>query len=155
MRRKYLAGTLLALHPLDAYYAGVLNPDMPLATSFTGAVALWLVAVETESSVGDREMFLEGRGDRMVEGLLDDDEEIEAALPSIAAELVRRLPDDVRMVEVESPDGALEDEGAYWVSYYRNGMSDGFTVRLLDKDERPASVHVDPLSGKVTVDYGT
>lgn len=116
-----------------------------------------MVKLETESSSGDREMFLDGRGNRMVDGLLDKDdpsaEDEEAALPAIAPELVRVLPKDVRIVEVEAADGVMENEGAYWVNYFRNGMSDGFTVKLIDGDEHTASVKVDPLSGRVTVDY--
>ena len=115
-----------------------------------------VVSLETQSDPSDREMFLEGRTDRMVSGLLDRDDPDaaeEGALPSIAPELVRTLPEDVRIVEVEAADGVLEEEGAYWVNYYRNGMTDGFTVRLVDGDERGAAVRVDPLSGRVTVDY--
>jgi prepilin-type N-terminal cleavage/methylation domain-containing protein len=117
-----------------------------------------LVSLETPSGVSDREMFLEGRSDRMVSDLLGgeaDGEGAEAPLPAIAAEMVRPLPPEVRIVEVEAADGGLEDEGAYWVNYYRNGMSDGFTVRLIDADERTAAVRVDALSGRVTVAYGS
>jgi hypothetical protein len=113
-----------------------------------------LVSLEAASVPSDQEMFLEGRNHRMVDDLLHDEEALaEAALPSIAAELARTLPEEVRIVEVEAADGALEDEGAYWVNYYKNGISDGFTVRLIDGDEQTAAVKVDPLSGRVTVDY--
>ena len=118
-----------------------------------------LVSMQTASDTSDREMFLEGRGQRMVEDVLGESDdpaaEEEPALPAIVPELVRALPEEVRIVNVESADGALEDEGAYWVSYFRNGMSDGFIVRLIDGDERTAAVEVDPLSGRVEVDYGS
>jgi hypothetical protein len=57
-------------------------------------------------------------------------------------------------VNVEVHGEVLDQGGTYVVNFFSNGMSDPFVLRLSDEDQRTASILVDSLSGKVTIEYG-
>ena len=117
---------------------------------------LEMVTIGSSAAASDRERFLDSREDRAAAGLLrDEDDPFDAAapLPTIESELVRQLPDGVGILEVEVNGEVIDIEGSYLVNFYANGMCDEFVVRLLDETERAAAVHIDPLSGRVTIDY--
>ena len=105
----------------------------------------------------DQERFLDSRGRRAVAGLLDEDDlppRESLATPEIESEMVRELPEGVLIVNVEVGGEIIDIEGGYVANFHANGMCDAFTMNILDQDERSASISVDPLSGKVTVEYG-
>lgn len=115
-----------------------------------------MVSIQQGTGASDREYFLDSREDRVVAGLLDEDDEAfdaEAPLPAIESELVRQLPDGVAILEVEVNGEILDIEGGYLVNFFANGMCDDFVLRLIDDSERMVEVYVDPLSGRVSVEY--
>jgi prepilin-type N-terminal cleavage/methylation domain-containing protein len=118
---------------------------------------LEMVSIGNEAGAADRERFLDSRNQRAMAGLLEDDDapvEENAALPPIQSEMVRALPDTVKIVNVEVDDEVIVVEDSYVVNYFSNGMSDSFALNLVDDGERTARILVDPLSGKVTIEYG-
>ena len=119
-----------------------------------------LVRIGTNTSQSDQDRFLDSRNQRAVEQLTqsidptgEPPEELTAAL-SITSEMVRPLPDEVEILNVEVHEEVFEIEGAYLVNFYANGMTDPFAINLSDKQERIATVRLDHISGKVTVEYG-
>jgi hypothetical protein len=118
---------------------------------------LELVSIGSEAGASDQERFLDSREARAMTGLLRDDDEPnpeEGVLPLIQSEMVRVLPDGVEIVNVEVHGEVLDQGGTYVVNFFSNGMSDPFVLRLSDEDQRTASILVDSLSGKVTIEYG-
>lgn len=104
-------------------------------------------------------MFLEGRGNRRVDGLLDRGGRgaaTEESSFSMQTDSVRKLPDGIRIVRVEvgpklRGSGGLD--GGYWISFFPNGMTERFAVTLEDDTGRQAIVSIDPISGRVTIEY--
>jgi len=117
---------------------------------------LEMVSLRDGAGVSERERFLDARADRAVAGLLNEDEEFQpdAPLPAIESELVRTLPPGIHILDVEVNGRVVEIEDSYLVNFYRNGMSDPFSLRISDESDRLARVIIDPLSGKVTVLHG-
>jgi prepilin-type N-terminal cleavage/methylation domain-containing protein len=72
---------------------------------------------------------------------------------SIVSEIRRRVPEGVKIERVESRVAKQEKDGLYWVRYYSNGMCDDYDVKLVDENQKRAVVKVDPISGKVGVEY--
>jgi prepilin-type N-terminal cleavage/methylation domain-containing protein len=106
----------------------------------------------------DQDRFLDSRDNRAVAGLLaDKDEELrlesEGPRAKIESELIRELPEGVEIDQVKVGGDIVEFESAYVANFFANGMCDAFTLFLLDEDERGASITVDALSGKVTLEY--
>ena len=116
-----------------------------------------VVSVAVEVSAGDKSMFLEHTSDRTADSAIKggeaSDEEESQAKPSIVSELTRRLPDGVKIDAFESEKVDQEVDGIYWVKYNPNGMSDPYTLRLIDENQQRVVVEVDPISGKAKVDY--
>ena len=107
----------------------------------------------------DRDKFLDSRTARAADQLIDGQkapaEPAEgASAPSapIASDFVRELPKDIQIESVQSLREGQVQEGVYWILYYPNGMSDGFTITLIDKSGKRAKVTVDPISGTPEVE---
>ena len=116
-----------------------------------------LVSMGTEAGVSDQERFLDSREERVMTGLLQDEDALDPednVLPPVQSEMVRVLPDSVEIVNVEVNGEVIELEGTYVVNFFSNGMSDPFALNLSDENQRTASILVDSLSGKVTIEYG-
>lgn len=116
-----------------------------------------MVHIETPSGRGEQSKFVNERDDRRVSGMLGHDED-ESALdaevpPTISQTLVRELPEGVRITDIEIQDEQGDFGGNVWVNFYPNGMSDKYVVRLKDEDNKEVEVSVDPISGKVSIDY--
>lgn len=77
----------------------------------------------------------------------------DSSAQSILSEIRRRIPEGVKIERVESRTAKQEKDGIYWVRYYANGMSDDYDVKLVDENQKRAIVRVDPISGKVAVEY--
>lgn len=117
-----------------------------------------MVRLETKMGRDEQSMFLENRGQRRVETLLEpgaapQTEEAPATPPAMTPEMVRQLPEGVRIVGLAIGAEKSVKEDATWVSFYPNGMSDRFAVTLEDETGRQAVVEVDPISGKVKITY--
>ena len=114
-----------------------------------------LVRLKTKLGHGQQSMFMEGRDTRRVEGMIDDEAQGDpsAALGGVESEMVRPLPDGVRIAEVRVQRADNELKGAYWVNFYPNGMSDKYELVLADDTDRRATVKVNPISGKVSISY--
>lgn len=125
---------------------------------FPDASEIEMVHVKVPSRRGQQSQFLNNRDQRRVEGMLGSDgEETESTkgeeAASIAVELARKLPDGIRISNVETTENSAKFEDAAWVNFYPNGMSDAFKVTLIDEDNKEAEVSVDPISGRVSIDY--
>jgi prepilin-type N-terminal cleavage/methylation domain-containing protein len=118
-----------------------------------------LVSIGGDANQADQDRFLDSRNQRAVDSLLqeaaptDDFPGEPAPLPQIVSEMVRPLPDGVEILNVEVNGEVFDIEGAYLVNFYANGMTDPFAVHLIDKQDRKARIHLDHISGKVTVEY--
>lgn len=112
---------------------------------------LEVVALADRGSISDRGRFLDDRAMRKEDALLG--KEAEAASIQIGSELIKRLAPDVQIEAFESAKAEREIEGIYWVNFYPNGMCEGFSVKLLDKDGRSALVDMDGVSGTAKVEY--
>jgi prepilin-type N-terminal cleavage/methylation domain-containing protein len=87
-----------------------------------------------------RDMFLDGRRNR----LSDEAVQTESLLQ-------RLLPEDIVVLDFESPSRQQELDGVFWALYYPSGISDSYAVRLQDRrSSRSISVEVDHLAGTVT-----
>ena len=118
---------------------------------------LEVVSIASETSANDKSMFLEQsstrEADSAIQGGKAPDEEEPKAKPPIASELTRKLPEGVKIDSFESEKVEQEVDGIYWVAYHPNGMSDPYTIRLVDDNQKAAVVEVDPISGKAKVEY--
>lgn len=118
---------------------------------------LEVVSIGTETSANDKSKFLEQSADRAADSAIqagkEPDEEEPKANPTVVSELTRKLPDGVKIDSFESEKVEQEVDGIYWVTYHPNGMSDPYTVRLVDDNQKAAVVKVDPISGKAKVEY--
>jgi prepilin-type N-terminal cleavage/methylation domain-containing protein len=116
-----------------------------------------LVSIDRNTGNADRERFLDSRDARAMAGLLRDDEPLPAEMlpeaPTITSEMVRALPDGIAIVNVEVGEETLPVEGSYLVNFFSNGMSDAFTVNLVDDTSRASRIDMDPLSGSVHIEY--
>jgi len=112
---------------------------------------LEVVALEDRSSLADRGRFLDDRAMRQEDALLG--KEADTSSIQIGSELVKRLASDVRIDAFDSSQAEREIDGIHWVNFYPNGMCEGFTVKLLDKDGRSAVVEMDGISGAMKVEY--
>ena len=103
----------------------------------------------------EQSKFLDSREQRTVATL--DEERPEGPppedLPPINTELIRALETDVKIVRFVSEKKGQTHDGIYWVNYYPNGMCDPYEMELEDSHDKRVSVKVDPLSGKVAVEY--
>ena len=98
--------------------------------------------------------FLDTRTVRAAADLVDGGEGEAAAAPEITSELVRRLGKSVKITEVEvGGDTDQSLEGYSWITYYPNGMSDGFTAVLSDAKDRSVTIETEGISGSVDVEY--
>ena len=125
---------------------------------FPDASEIEMVHVKMPNRRGQQSQFLNNRDQRRLEGMLDSDEEEAESTTgeeavSIAVELARKLPEGVRISNIETAEESAKFEDAAWVNFYPNGMSDAFKVTLIDEDNKEAEVSVDPISGRVSIDY--
>jgi len=111
------------------------------------------IVTVSSSKSKDRDMFLDARGERT--GVKSVDEKTEETAPAgVNSEMIRDLADDVVIDDFEMRDKSIqEDDGIYWVNYFRNGMCDKYTIRLRDKYHKTATIKIDGLSGKAKVKY--
>ena len=116
-----------------------------------------VVSVASGVSAGDKSMFLEQSPEREAASAIQAGEkpadEVPAAKPSVVSELTRKLPDGIKIDSFESEKVDQEVDGIYWITYSANGMSDPYTIRLVDDNGKAAVVEVDPISGKAKVEY--
>lgn len=119
------------------------------AILFDGKIGEIEVVSVKDSAGAERNKFLDNRSGTGTQGVAGAD----AGSASIVSELRRRIPEGVRIERVESRTVKQEKDGLYWVRYYSNGMCDDYSVRLTDEHQRRALVKVDPISGKVAVEY--
>lgn len=120
-----------------------------------------VVALEDRNAAG-RQGFLDSRERRAEAALIGDgaapsDGTTPAgeAAPSIASEFVRPLGKEITVEEFASDndDAAGGYKGVYWVSYYPNGMSDGFRIAFRDPAGRSVVVKTEGISGSATVTF--
>jgi prepilin-type N-terminal cleavage/methylation domain-containing protein len=116
-----------------------------------------LVSLQSRESLAGRNMFMDTRTQALRDAappkpeFKEDGEE--KAPPSIASEETRKLESDVKIDDFSSEGDVAERDGVYWVNYYPSGMSDGFTLKLVDERRRVARIKTDAISGIVEVEY--
>lgn len=73
--------------------------------------------------------------------------------PAIDSELQRTYGREVSLDAFTTADGREVEElnGVYWVSYYPNGMCDGFRVRLADANGQKVTITAEGISGAAEV----
>lgn len=150
------AGRTVAMMSRYARSSAVLHQKDVAVIFYADRNEIEMVSIGGAAAAADRERFLDARDERAV-AMLVDGEEVAAPAgeeAAITSELVRELPDGVSMVDVEVGGDVIEIEENYVVNFYPNGMVDDFTLRLTDGDDRMARIHMDPISGKVTIVYG-
>ncbi len=115
-----------------------------------------IVALATKS-LDDRERFLDKQvgqtGVEAVDKQVEKDQGESAEPGAVTAELVRPLPDGVRITAFETKQEGREYKSVYWVNYYPNGMCDDFTVKMEDERKKSVTITADPVSGKAKVKY--
>ncbi len=62
--------------------------------------------------------------------------------------LVRKLEDGV---SIQNFRGGRQIDGIHFISYYPNGMCEGYEIRIGDGEQRNASIRVDAVTGRATV----
>jgi len=112
-----------------------------------------LVSLTAEAGRDARNRFLDRRDDRSIVNQDNEPRGAEDREFTVGSELVRPLPEDVRITGVEMDNEDQVHEGIYWINYYPNGMCDRYTVRLVDGDNRSATIEIDPMSGNSVVEY--
>ncbi len=150
------ASRIVAMMSRYARNTAVLHQKDVAVIFYPGRNELEMVSIGGDTLSADRERFLDSRDERAVAGLLNDDDDPEmadVAPPPIESEMVRKLPDGVEILNVEVDGEVFEIEGSYLVNFHSNGMSDEFALNLMDEDERRSTIRIDPLSGKVTVEF--
>ncbi len=98
---------------------------------------------------GDRGMFLDERAgvDRRSAG--------DTEQASVSSLMVRPMEEGVRIIEVSDMQGQQRHGGIYWVNYHPSGISDKYTVRLMDGRDRTVRMEVDHISGRFSVEHGS
>ncbi|MFH0878286.1 MAG: type II secretion system protein [Lentisphaerota bacterium] len=115
-----------------------------------------IVAVGADSNREKEGQFLDERDQRTTAALDEEGKpsaEEGAALPAINSMIIRPLADDVNIAGFKCEKKNQEHDGIYWVNYYPNGMCDKYSLELHDKYNKVVSIKVDPLSGKVDMEY--
>jgi prepilin-type N-terminal cleavage/methylation domain-containing protein len=135
----------------------VLNQKQMALLVDTRQRELEVVSISGPSGSSSQEKFLDSRQRRTVEQVVGDGKKggqpDDAPKPTIASDVLRVFPRDVKIESFKSSKKDQAFEGVHWIAYYPNGMSDGFEVILSDKDGKRASVKVEPISGGVKVEY--
>lgn len=153
-----VAARTLSMASRYARSTAVLQSQHMAMLLFTDHGEIELVRLETRADRSEQAMFLEGRGDRRVDGLIDrrggsEERGPETSMPTAS---VRKLPDGIRIVHVETGPklrGSGGLDGAYWISFYPNGMTERFAITLEDDAGRQAVVSIDPISGRMNILY--
>jgi type II secretory pathway pseudopilin PulG len=117
-----------------------------------------VASVSATVSSDDKSKFIDQQQITMTESEQDknkaDTESVQdEAPPPVDSELSRHLAEGVKIMDVESEKKDQEYKGIFWVTYYPSGMCDKYTVFLEDSNSKKAEIKIDPLSGKVEVDY--
>ena len=104
---------------------------------------------------GTVEMVEQSRTDEMKDAFF---ETLDAAAPAadsgaapsggVSSAVVRKLEDSVAFTAFS---GGRDIDDIHYVTYYPNGMCDGWTVHLADGDSRKKSVRIDPVTSKAKV----
>lgn len=101
-----------------------------------------VLKIEDDSRESEAQAFLEGRAD-----FTSDD------TPTITPEISRDFGDQVHVENIETKGDKNEvEDGVYIISYYPNGMSDGFIIQLADKGGRRMRISIDGVSGAAEVE---
>lgn len=111
-----------------------------------------VVSMVDRSALAGRDRFLDTRTRRTADALIGGDT-VEETASDISSELVRRLGRDVSITGFTSTREDQFLEGYHWVTYYPNGMSDGFELRLEDKAQRSVTITAEPISGAVEAEF--
>ena len=73
----------------------------------------------------------------------------EGEAPQAQSLLVRKLEDGVKILSFR---GGRELDGIHYVSYYPNGMCEGYEIEIGDEEKHSARIHVDAVTGKAKVE---
>ena len=137
----------------------VLDQKQMLLVVDTKAHQLEIASLAGLMGAGDRDKFLDSRSNRAAAELLEGDKEpaktegaTGGSAAPIASDMIRDLPKDIQIDSFKSAREGQEQNGVYWILYYPNGMCDGFTISLVDKNGKRATVTVDPISGRPEVE---
>jgi type II secretory pathway pseudopilin PulG len=119
---------------------------------------LEVVSVSSAADMAGRSMFIDERSKRTTESVdAAPENNPDATEPekqaSVSSEMVRPLSEGVRIAQFESEKSGQEIDELYWINYYPNGMCDKFELMLTDAYGKSAEVKVDPLSGRVFIEY--
>jgi prepilin-type N-terminal cleavage/methylation domain-containing protein len=135
----------------------VLNQKQMALLVDTRGRELEIVSVTGPGGGSAQEKFLDSRSRRAVDQVVGSGGSAKPAAdapkPTIASDVVRPFPRDIRIQSFKTSREDQSFEGVYWITYYPNGMSDGFEVTLSDKDDKRATVRVEPISGGTKVEY--
>lgn len=116
-----------------------------------------IVSVTGVGGGAAQEKFLDSRTRRNVDQFQEGKKEgapaPDAPKPTIASDVLRELPRDIKIDAFKSSRDEQAFEGVHWVTYYPNGMSDGFKITLSDKEDKRATVKVESISGGTEVEY--
>ena len=104
---------------------------------------------------GTVEMVEQSRTDEMKDAFF---ETLDAAAPAadsgaapaggVSSAVIRKLEDSVAFTAFS---GGRDIDDIHYVTYYPNGMCEGYTVSLADADSRRKSVRIDPVTAKAKV----
>jgi hypothetical protein len=110
-----------------------------------------VVATAAQAGASERSQFLEGRDEAASD--VEPEEEAEASSYGVNSRVKRYLAEDVKILSVKTESESQEYDGIFWVNYFPNGMCDEYTVQLRDAKNKTATVQIDPLSGRASVEY--
>ncbi|HMP74452.1 MAG TPA: prepilin-type N-terminal cleavage/methylation domain-containing protein, partial [Kiritimatiellia bacterium] len=113
---------------------------------------LEVVSMVDRSSLASRDRFLDTRTRRTADALTGA-ETVEQTATDISSELVRRFGRDVKITGFRTSRDDQFLEGYHWVTYFPNGMSDGFELRLEDTGGRAVTIEAEPISGAIETEF--
>lgn len=149
------ARTLAMAHKFARNTAVLRQTPMALLVD-TQARMIEVLSLTSRNSMQLRGGFLDDRAERAAAPPPEDGEPVLAApqeKPAIESELQRTYGREVTLESFATADGKDADEhkGVYWVSYYPNGMCDGFRIRLVDANGQKVTITAEGLSGAAEV----
>ncbi len=113
-----------------------------------------VVSIQSASQPDARSLFMDERAQRATALPSDAPPAAEpAAAASVSSKLIRPLEAEVQISAFTSEKSVQEHDGIHWVNYSPNGMSDKYALTLTDAHGKSAEIKVDPLSGRVSVEY--
>jgi len=149
------ARTLTMAHKFARNTAVLRQTPMALLVD-TEARMIEVLSLSSRNSLQLRGGFLDDRSERAAAPPPEDGEPAPAApqeKPAIESELQRTYGREVSLDLFATADGRKAEElnGVYWVSYYPNGMCDGFRIRLADANGQKVTITAEGISGAAEV----